>query len=91
LEIALDARRDSTAVEPTVKKLLYLCIAVLFLLHQDFWFWNDATLVFGFVPVGLFYHVLYTFAASALMFALTRLAWPTHLEEEAHASAPPEG
>jgi hypothetical protein len=74
-----------------VKKLLYVSIGVLFLLHQDFWFWDDATLVLGFMPVGLLYHVLYTFAASALMFALTRLAWPTHLEEEAEASVPSEG
>ena len=29
----------------------------LVLLHQDVWFWTDDRLVFGFLPVGLFYHI----------------------------------
>lgn len=76
-----------------MKNLLYLAIALLFLLHQDCWFWNDSTLVFGILPVGFLYHILYTLAASALMFALTRLAWPSELEAEAESqsSAPLEG
>lgn len=71
-------------------KLLYLCIGLLFLLHQDFWFWDDATLVFGAVPIGFLYHIAYCFAASGLMFALTRLAWPAHLEEEVQTPEQPE-
>ena len=32
-------------------------VVLLYLLHQDFWFWRDARpLVFGFLPIGLFYH-----------------------------------
>ena len=27
-------------------------VAVLFVLHYDFWFWSDGTLLFGFVPIG---------------------------------------
>ena len=38
-----------------------LIVLGLYALHQDFWFWNDATpLVFGVLPIGLFYHVAYT-------------------------------
>jgi hypothetical protein len=62
--------------------LLVLVVAVLYLLHQDFWFWRDARpLVFGFLPVGLAYHALYCIAVTVLMWTLTRVAWPAHLEE----------
>jgi len=50
-------------------------------LHQDLWFWHQARpLVFGFLPVGLAYHGAYCLAVSALMWLLTRAAWPSHLE-----------
>ena len=63
--------------------LLILLIVVLYLLHQDFWFWNSATpLVFGFLPIGLFYHLVYTLVISGLMWLLVKLAWPSHLEAE---------
>ena len=37
-------------------------------------------LVFGFLPVGLAYHGAYCLAVALLMWLLTRLAWPAHLE-----------
>ena len=56
------------------------CVA-LYLLHQDFWFWRAAhPLVFGFLPIGLFYHGVYTVAVSGLMWLLVRFAWPGRLE-----------
>jgi len=56
--------------------------AALYALHQDFWFWRDARpLVFGFLPIGLFYHAAYTVAISALMAVLVRTRWPSHLED----------
>ena len=58
-------------------------IAVLYLLHQDVWLWRAARpLVFGFLPAGLAYHAAYCLAAAALMWALTKVAWPRHLEAE---------
>ena len=38
-------------------------------------------LVFGFLPIGLFYHGCYTIAISLLMWALVKFAWPSHLEK----------
>lgn len=62
--------------------LLVIAIIALYLLHQDFWFWRTAApIVFGFLPIGLFYHVCYTLAISALMWLLVRHAWPSYLEE----------
>lgn len=55
--------------------------AVLYLLHQDVWFWRSARpLVFGALPIGLFYHVCFVVAASGLMWLLVAAAWPSHLE-----------
>ena len=58
--------------------------ALLYAAHQDFWFWREAKpLVFGFLPIGLFYHVCCTIAASLLMWGLVKSAWPKQLEREA--------
>ena len=55
---------------------------LLYVLHQDVWFWTDARpLVFGFMPIGLFYHAAFTVASSAVLWLLVTLAWPAHLEE----------
>lgn len=68
------------------KTLLVIAVVALYILHQDLWFWNDARLFgripFGFIPVGLFYHALFSVAAALLMWLLVKFAWPGHLEEE---------
>jgi hypothetical protein len=56
-------------------------VALLYLLHQDFWFWREARpLVFGFLPIGLFYHVVYTIAASGVIWLLVSCASIDDLE-----------
>ena len=63
--------------------LLVVATVLLYFLHQDFWYWRTAQpLVFGFVPIGLFYQACFSVAAALLMWLLVRFAWPTHLEEE---------
>lgn len=55
--------------------------AAFYVLHQDVWFWRSVRpLVFGFLPVGLFYHAAFTVACAALMWILVTIAWPAHLE-----------
>jgi hypothetical protein len=57
-------------------------VALLYFLHQDFWFWHRARpLIFGFLPIGLFYHAAFTLASSAVLWLLVTVAWPTHLDE----------
>ena len=64
-------------------RLLAAAVPALYLLHQDVWFWNAARpLVFGFLPVGLFYHAVYSLAVAVLMWSLVRFAWPAHLESD---------
>lgn len=50
----------------TARRLLYVALLLVFLLHNDLWLWNDARLVWG-LPVGLTYHVAYCVGVSVLM------------------------
>jgi hypothetical protein len=74
------------------RALLVLAVAALYVLHQDIWFWRTARpLVFGVLPVGLFYHGCFSVAAALLMWALVKFAWPAHLEEEVEHRGPEGG
>jgi hypothetical protein len=51
-----------------MKWLLGFLIVLLVVLHQDFWNWAAATpLAFGFLPLGLTYHVVFALACAGLM------------------------
>ena len=63
------------------KWLFYSALFVLYLLHNDLWYWNDASLVFG-IPIGLFYHVAFCVAASLFFIVVVKKFWPAHLEVE---------
>lgn len=67
-----------------MKKLFLITLIVsLYLLHQDFWFWRTANpLILGFLPMGLFYHLVYTLMIAVVMWLLVKMAWPKHLETE---------
>ena len=65
------------------RALLVLAVAVLYVLHQDIWFWRTARpLVFGFVPIGLAYHAAFSVACALVLWLLVTFAWPAHLEDE---------
>ena len=69
-------------MSPIVRVSMVIAITVLYALHQDVWWWRDARpLVLGFLPVGLAYHGVYCIAVALLMWVLTRVAWPSHLED----------
>jgi hypothetical protein len=70
-----------------MKRLLFFGLVIaLYLLHQDYWNWRAIEpLAFGFLPIGLFYHVCYTLAVTAVMWLLVKYAWPTRLEERVEA------
>jgi hypothetical protein len=58
--------------------------------HQDFWFWDDPSLVMGFMPVTLFYHAAYSIVAATFWGLVIKFAWPSDLEEWADGG-PGEG
>ncbi len=63
--------------------LLAVLVLGIYALHQDLWLWRAARpLVFGFLPVGLAYHAAYCLVAALLMWILTTVTWPSHLEQD---------
>jgi hypothetical protein len=74
--------KQSGAGLGTKRTLLVLVVSAVYLVHHDFWNWTRVEpLLFGFLPVGLWYHALYSLLASALMWLLVKFAWPKSLEE----------
>ena len=51
--------------------ILYGLLVLLFLLHNDFWFWETPQIVLG-LPIGLLYHIGYCLAATLLMAAFVK-------------------
>lgn len=66
-----------------VALIVFIILAVL---HQDVWNWDNANLVFGFLPVGLAYHAAYSVVAATFWAVVMKVAWPTRLEEWADES-----
>ena len=60
---------------PRLAWFLYALLGVLYLLHNDIWFWNDPSLMLG-LPMGLVYHLFYCIAVAAVLGLLVIYAWP---------------
>ncbi len=61
-------------------KFIWLLAVVLFVLHQDYWWWSDQSIVFGFLPIGLAYHAIYSLLAAVLWALAVKFVWPTAWE-----------
>ncbi|APZ95315.1 DUF3311 domain-containing protein [Fuerstiella marisgermanici] len=59
-----------------MKYCVWGLVALLAVLHHDLWFWEDATLVGGIMPIGLFYHAGISLSAGIVWFLATKFAWP---------------
>ena len=55
-------------------------VVLLAILHQDVWLWENRTLVFGFLPIGLAYHAGFSIAAACVWALALKFAWPDELE-----------
>ena len=72
------------------RTLLVLATLALYALHHDVWFWRSARpLVFGFLPIGLFYHACFSVVVVLLLSLLVAQAWPERLEREADGERRP--
>ena len=72
-------------------KLLWGWVVVLGILHYDFWYWSDRSLVLGFMPIGLAYHAVFSVVAAATWWLVSKYAWPSHVEAWAGQSDRDEG
>ena len=70
----------TTSTSSSGKALVWGLFLLLFLAHQDFWLWADDSLVFGFMPIGLAYHALFSVACSCLWAFAVFKAWPEEIE-----------
>jgi len=70
-------------------RLLCILVLALLVLHQDNWFWTDGRLVFGFIPIGLFYHASLSVAAALVWWWATKYCWPVDSGDAASEEAAP--
>jgi hypothetical protein len=63
-----------------MRKFVWFLVLVLALAHWDFWYWDDRSLVAGFLPVGLAYHAAFSLAAGVVWALVVKFAWPAGVE-----------
>jgi hypothetical protein len=63
-----------------MKYFVWFLVVLLLVLHQDNWFWDDPTLVGGFMPITLLYHACLSLAAGFTWYLATIFCWPQELE-----------
>lgn len=62
-------------------KVIWVLFLLLFMFHQDFWWWDDASLIFGFLPIGLAYHAAFSLSCGLLGWLAIKFAWPHKLQQ----------
>ena len=65
-----------------MKYIIWGLVLLLVILHQDNWNWENDTLVFGFMPIGLFYHACISVAATVVWYFATIFIWPAELQDD---------
>lgn len=70
-----------------MKFVVWGLVLLLMILHQDIWFWEDTTLVFGFMPITLLYHAGISLGAGITWYLATIYAWPFDDEKPAGEEA----
>ena len=71
-----------------MRLVLVLIVVAVLVLRHDYWWWDDARpLLFGILPVGLWWQALVTLMAAGMMWMLVRFAWPGHLEADVEETA----
>jgi hypothetical protein len=72
-----------------MKNLVWLLFGALFVLHHDFWWWDDSTRVLGFLPIGLAWHVGFSLMAALFWLLALKYAWPAEVERWAETTDTP--
>jgi len=64
-----------------MKRAVIVLLVLLAVLHQDFWYWDRIDpLVFGFIPIGLAYHIGVSLAAGILWALAVCYCWPKEVD-----------
>ncbi|MFK7769126.1 MAG: DUF3311 domain-containing protein [Mariniblastus sp.] len=59
-----------------MRLIIWMLVALLVIFHQDFWNWESDETMFGFMPIGLFYHACLSVVASVVWWLACVFAWP---------------
>ena len=77
---ATPARPRSRAAYP----FLILAAVIVLIMRHDYWNWDTPyPLLFGCLPVALWWQAVVSLSACALMWLMVRFAWPQELEHVA--------
>ena len=72
-----------------MRKTVWVLVVLLAIVHFDFWFWDDRTLLFGFLPVGLGFHAGFSIACGVVWLMAVKFCWPADVEAWASGDEPP--
>ena len=64
-----------------MKKIVACLFLIMLVLHQDFWWWSNDSLILGFMPVGLAFHALFSIMCAVLGWFAIMTIWPHELDE----------
>jgi len=74
--------RKAKPYRPGIAVLLAAVALALIVIRFDLWHWKTVEpLLFGFLPVGLWWQAMVSILAAFMMWLMVRLAWPEHLEQ----------
>ena len=63
------------------KWLVAVAILILLVAHQDYWQWDRADLVMGFIPYNMAYHIGLSIVTAIVWLAVCTFCWPRQPEE----------
>lgn len=66
-----------------MNRIAWLTLLVLVAMHHDFWFWNDSSLLGGWLPIGLAYHIALSIVAAGFWLFVVKTAWPAESQSPA--------
>jgi len=68
-----------------MKRFVVLLVLLLLICHQDGWWWDSIDpLAFGFMPIGLTYHVLFSIVSAVVGVLAVRYCWPSDVDIAEH-------
>ena len=65
-----------------MRYVVVLLILALAVLHHDVWWWDSRETLFGFMPIGLAWHMAISIAAAVVGWIAVTWCWPAALDEE---------
>jgi len=61
-------------------KMIGFLFLLLLVFHQDLWNWQADRLLFGFMPIGLAYHAIFSILCAGLGALAIQRIWPKDAE-----------